>query len=566
MSASKWHQAGVSRGSAPIFNAGDILEILVYDDAGNPQGTLLVGVLEKVAEHKGGPVVAAMFLAASDVYYHWWMNDGPNAPNKDRGHYHLCAAETSTCPPARKYKDMIHSDKYRVFEPGAVTSKRVSWLKDKTLKEGFEFCLKKFQGVLGAGPSSRAKAGTPRTEAEATWADAGDPSDEGENDDEESRSEADDSMDESMKAKIEKLKLELKKAEEDAAAHKSKKKEKHRGDPHRRRKSKGDREERGRDPEKLVKKKKKTRRRSKSPGRDEPKKEKKSKKKRSRSGSRRRKSDPGAKKARRESESKDETSGETTSRDGELFKSKKPEAARSRSKEKDRGPFGGGPPVKFASDSDDSSGDEGSVFRKGSTTSTRSSQQRLLSYTSKHPGRLACRLLQKMETACARGVVGPESTEANRTPVVAMHHIITVLLPSLGQKAGLRSTRELKTLGAILDHLAAGAPSKAADVVCQRIKAVERATHESHWGAAQFLELLPPENSLLLERDEELFLTKEYLLDQKLRQYDRGNDRREGGGGKGKAKGAKGKTKEKGKSDRGVWDKNEGPAKKAEAK
>jgi hypothetical protein len=171
-----------------------------------------------------------------------------------------------------------------------------------------------------------------------------------------------------------------------------------------------------------------------------------------------------------------------------------------------------------------------------------------------------------METACARGVVGPESTEANRTPVVAMHHIITVLLPSLGQKAGLRSTRELKTLGGILDHLAAGAPSKAADVVCQRIKAVERATHESHWGAAQFLELLPPENSLLLERDEELFLTKEYLLDQKLRQYDRGNDRREGGGGKGKAKGAKGKTKEKGKSDRGVWDKNEGPAKKAEAK
>jgi hypothetical protein len=146
-----------------------------------------------------------------------------------------------------------------------------------------------------------------------------------------------------------------------------------------------------------------------------------------------------------------------------------------------------------------------------------------------------------------------------------MHHIITVLLPSLGQKAGLRSTRELKTLGAIMDHLAAGAPSKAADVVCQRIKAVERATHEAHWGAAQFLELLPPENSLLLERDEDLFLTKEFLLEQKIRQYDKGTDRRDGGG-KGKAKGAKGKTKDKGKSDRGVWDKNEGPAKKAETK
>jgi hypothetical protein len=101
-----------------------------------------------------------------------------------------------------------------------------------------------------------------------------------------------------------------------------------------------------------------------------------------------------------------------------------------------------------------------------------------------------------------------------------MYYILTVLLPNLGAQTGLRSVRELKTLGSIMDQLAAGSPSKAADIVCQRIKAVERASHEGHWGSAQFLELLSPENSMLLGRDEEMFVTKEYLLDQKLKSYD----------------------------------------------
>jgi len=159
-----------------------------------------------------------------------------------------------------------------------------------------------------------------------------------------------------------------------------------------------------------------------------------------------------------------------------------------------------------------------------------------------------------MQAATARDTVGPASSKSSRTPPVAMHHILTVLLPNLGAKVVLRSVRELKMLGSIMDQLAAGSPSKDADIVCQRIKAVERASHEGHWGSAQFLELLPPENSMLLGRDEEMFVTKEYLLDQKLKSYDRPPGRGEGGG-KGKAKGAKGKTKEKG--DRGPWDKSD---------
>ena len=91
---------------------------------------------------------------------------------------------------------------------------------------------------------------------------------------------------------------------------------------------------------------------------------------------------------------------------------------------------------------------------------------------------------------------------------------------------------------------------------------MERASHEGHWGAAQFLELLPPENSMLLGRDEEMFVTKEYLLDQKLKSYDRTGPRSDGG--KGKGKGAKGKTKEKG--DKGTWEKSDKNPKKPDLK
>jgi hypothetical protein len=273
-------------------------------------------------------------------------------------------------------------------------------------------------------------------------------------------------------------------------------------------------------------------------------------------------SDEKNKKKKRVESDPDETGDSSSRSDEELFGAKKGSESKRKTGDEDYGPFGGGEPVKFAEAEDETSGSE-SDFHKGPTASVKSSQQRLLAYTNRYPGRLACRLLLKMQAATARDTVGPASSKSSRTPPVAMHHILTVLLPNLGAKAGLRSARELKTLGSIMDQLAAGSPSKAADIVCQRIKAVERASHEGHWGSAQFLELLPPENSMLLGRDEEIFVTKEYLLDQKLKSYDRPPGRGEGGG-KGKAKGAKGKTKEKG--DRGPWDKSDKTPKKPEAK
>ena len=217
----------------------------------------------------------------------------------------------------------------------------------------------------------------------------------------------------------------------------------------------------------------------------------------------------------------------------------------------DRGPFGEGPPVRFE---ENSSSDE-SDFQKAPSGSAKSSQLKLLAYTRKHPGRLASRMLLKMQTATARGLGGASKSH---TPAVAMNHVLTVMLPALQGKVGLRTQRELKTLAEVIDKLALGMPSRAADVLAQRVKALERATVDGGWSTAQFLELLPPESSTLLERDEELYLAKELLMDQKIKGYNRSQGSWQSSwerAPKGKGQGKKGETKgdkAKGKGKKGA--------------
>eukprot|EP00435_Cladocopium_sp_Y103_P071316 s228_g37.t1 len=525
-----WFKAGSSRGSPPTIAPGELAELVVYDDAGNEQGSVLVGMLEDLGKHKDGRIIAAMFLAASDVYYHWWMNEGPNAPQKDRGAYHLCSVPAAKCPGSKKHPTMVHSDKYRVLGSGPVTSQKVPWLKDKALREGFEFCLKKFHGVMGGPEAELREAGSAMKRPRAAWADKPDPSEEGDTPGEGDSDEEDEtsSEDEAMAAKIKKLRKELKKAEDDAAAGKKRRKgmKKTRAPAIKDKKPKAKQKKRDKDdPSKKEKKK----------GKDAKKKKKKSREADSEDEESATRPGPSKAKKKRKTASGSDEDDDSEGSDGDLFGVKAVDKGATKVTEGDRGPFGGGPPVK------------------------------LLAYTNRYPGRLASRMLLKMEQAVARGTVGPMVGEGRRTPPVALNHILTVLLPSLGQKAGLRSTRELKTLGTILDQLASGAPSRAADTVTQRIKAVERATHEGHWGSAQHLELLAPENSMLIDKDEEMFVTREFLLEQRLKQYDRPGPRRDGDG-KGKSKGAKGKTKDGTKGDRPNWDKTDKGPKKPEAK
>eukprot|EP00435_Cladocopium_sp_Y103_P058626 s283_g20.t1 len=510
--------AGVDEGSPPRISPGDVIEAKVYDDTGKHQGEILVGVLRLASKYKGGDVIEGRFLGASDLYYHWWMNDGEGAPNQARGWYHLCSVATKDCPTTTKYKNMVHSDRYRNLGPKAPTAKKVPWLSDATLYGACMDKFKMFQAALGKTEPEKPPMKAPPGRASAAW--AGDESDPGSEETGETSSADESSEDRGMKAKISDLRAQLKKAE--GEAHDRKKRQramKKRGDPAKgEKKEKKEKKRRGdpgtpgekprkRDEGDLTKHKKK---KKKKPVHSSSEDEAKRKKKASSDSER-----PVKKKRKKPEE--DEGADDESSAAGALFVAKKEAAKGDGNRERDRGPFGDGTPVDF-SDGDTSDDDE-SVFQKGSTAPAKSSQQRLLRYARKYPGRLASRLLLKMQEGTARGAVGPTGEKERRTPVVALNYILTILLPALGQKAGVRSTRELKTLGTIMDQLAAGSPSKAADVVAQRIKALERATQEGHWGAAQFLELLAPEGTLLLDRSEESFLAREYLLDQKLRNY-----------------------------------------------
>ena len=549
-----------------MIKEADTVEIQVYDNAGNEQGTVLLGIRRLLGEHHGGRLVEAAFLGASDMYYHWWMNNEEDSPSKDRGVYHLCAVACKECPKVKKHAKVVHTDRYRCHGKVILGAKQVPWLKDRTIFDGYMFALGAFDHALaaqaGGGPAPR------RVEPEVDWAGDVDPSQEGDIGDQDASSSESSEEDVTMKDRIKELRRQLKQAEDDAAERKSKKGKKRPGgkivealkDKGRTERKVRDRDhDRGRkakppepvgevaDQDKRIEKKKKKKRKRRSSSEVRP------------QGSRGEVS-----KKQRALVDPAKSGDDSSDLPEELFKVKKLADHRIKEGDHDRGPFGGGAPVNFGDDDDDSTASEG-VFRKGLSTSTKSSQKKLLAYTNQYPGRLASRMLLKMEHATARGVEGPDRQRGSRTPAVALNHILTILLPNLGVKAGVRSTRELKTLGTILDHLAMGSPSKAADVVTQRIKAVERASHESHWGSAQFLELLAPENSMLLDKDEEIYVSKEYLLELRLRQYDRGSYRPESGG-KGKAKGAKEKAKDKDKGDRGAWDKNEKGGKKAEQK
>ena len=65
-----------------------------------------------------------------------------------------------------------------------------------------------------------------------------------------------------------------------------------------------------------------------------------------------------------------------------------------------------------------------------------------------------------------------------------------------------RIQREMHFLCSMLDHLVLGRSSEAADMVTQRLKAVEMAAKDRSWDRAKFLELLPAHVETLISNEE----------------------------------------------------------------
>ena len=137
--------------------------------------------------------------------------------------------------------------------------------------------------------------------------------------------------------------------------------------------------------------------------------------------------------------------------------------------------------------------------------------------------------------------------DLNQTPPAATSYFLTVMVPTLAMRMALRDRRELRTLSLVLDLLATQRPEEAADVVAQRIKAIDKALHDGSWTYAQLLELIPEEGAPLLERDEAVAVAREARTNQEIvsgqpwrRGYDESAASQKGKKGGGKAKGGKG--------------------------
>ena len=490
------------------------------------EGTVLVEAKKMISTSEHGHVIQAGYVAASDPHYRWWMTSGAGSSKASVGLYHLCEGLSVDCPYDKK-GGVVHFEKFRHVRLEELNKKSPGWAFSRSCAKGVKDYMKK----APAASQAEQKGTLPWTPGAAS-----------EEKSEESAESSSSEEDPSLKEKMQKLRDELKKLEKASQKKKDSKKKsastkdtkKPKPGAKKGKKKTKSKEDRGRSPTDSPAAGGEKRKRKKA-----PKKEAKKEGRGSSESSRRRRAAKKKKKKRASNSSR--SSG---SEDG-LFEGggHGNESDSSNGRKVDRGPFGSGSAVKYKKGSDSESE---SVFRDAPLNQQASSQLKLVQYAKKRPGRLASRLLLKMQQDSARDFRGANLLPEKKTPPAATHYLQTMMLPQMGGKMNLRTLRELKTLCTALDTLAVSRPAQAADVLAQRIKALERATSEGHWSSAQFLELISPESAGLLERDELVHLTKEYLLDQKLKNYDRMPPR----GGKGERKGEKGKG-EKGSAGKG---------------
>ena len=76
-------------------------------------------------------------------------------------------------------------------------------------------------------------------------------------------------------------------------------------------------------------------------------------------------------------------------------------------------------------------------------------------------------------------------------------------------------------LAICLDELRGGDLGKLGDSLASRFLAIHTAVNEGNWRSAQYLELLPADGVTLLERDEEMYLRNEFIMDKKAKSYDK---------------------------------------------
>eukprot|EP00438_Fugacium_kawagutii_P001021 Skav205829 [mRNA] locus=scaffold160:57004:58638:- [translate_table: standard] len=525
-----WIQSDLNPGwlGSQAYKLGEVLEFVAYDEKGGKQGKALCQVLDVLSRAKKSCWLQVQMWCVEDQDLYWWLTKGPGKALKGVVELHVCEGSVRACPQQRKaLKHHFHTDAMRVVDDYDLKRKTEGWWSASPAKKDFEAAVQKYLGKKKA--EAVKEKGTGEEEIFPLEDDAlAMPS--GAEDEEVGEAPAASGATKKggLAEKLTRLKEQV---EGDRPAKAAKKAEAKEAPA----KAKG------------------------APLEREKEKEKEARTPRNKGGGWFGKDVPGGKKV---AKAKSSSSG-SSSKEGKKKKKKKKVKKDKKEKKKktDRGPFGSGRKVAYGRDvatdeEEDAESDYSSEsdFQKGAPEK-RSHQLILMEYADLKPGRLASRMMQKMASmtnrtgAPSRSVLAAQNTS---TPSVAVQYYQTLLFPQHKEKLSVRVQREIRTLAQVLDHLGVGEVERSADLVSQRLKAIELSVQDQGWHRAQYVELIPLESDGLADIEEVRTASREQLLESKMRRYQGGGKPnrdygREADKGFQKGRGKEGQKKGKGK-------------------
>eukprot|EP00438_Fugacium_kawagutii_P013458 Skav231262 [mRNA] locus=scaffold2436:51122:57163:+ [translate_table: standard] len=522
------------RGSVACPTKGQYIEAKIFDHDGKDQGTIFIEVVRLFGPSSAGRTFVANFVTATDDYYRHWVTTKDGKETVKGGFYHLCRGDPRTCDGGETGgHTVVHLGKWRSWTEAELLSGEATHL-DRVAQNLLTHHMKKSpsqprgRGELPWSKASLDIGGRKRPvglekeglDEEKPAKRKGEPPAKG---DAEKIS--------GLKAQLAKLKAQLEEAEGAAKETTSRKRRRSASKAREKQPPKkakpfeaskgllktpravvrkdGDTSDEGGDDDEEEEEEEPTD--DDEEVSEETPKKKKKKKKRTGSGLRKTKRKPKVRSVKK----KKKKSASPGGRD---------KAGKKAKKVKDRGPFNMDSTAEWDADTEerrekdslDSSSDS-QDFR--SAPSSTSHHQKLVRYARRHPGRLAARMLRKMEAATGFGGGAETKTSQKKDPQPVAHmYYLAVLTPGLRDRWTQRTQRELKVSATLLDLLTLNKGAEAADILAQRMKALEKSVQDNNqWRKAKHLELVDQEDVALVDQGEENMMQKEAEREEKTR-------------------------------------------------
>jgi hypothetical protein len=375
-------------GSLACPQRGQFIEARVFDDSKKEQGTIFLEVKRLFGTGSSGRTFLGDLVTATDEYYRYWAASPEGIPSTVDGNYHLCRGDPRSCVGGAAGTVVVHLRKWRTWPEEELAEGKVPNLP----KEATIMMNRYFKGARKDDPEKKAvRSGLPWGEGKLNIDKKRTGEPEQEENQEGRKMLAKKARITAMEKELRALKAEVEKEDEKAP---------------RRSRSKGARAKKPRRKEEEVKKKKALeveglKGRGSAEGDDseeidsEDDEESSSEEQSAVRGEAREKEkkiQQKAKKAKEKRKGKDK---------GDKKKKKDKKA-------KDRGPFGMAPTEEWDKDepskdeySDSDTSGSGSSFQKAPSLTSR--HMKLVRYAKRRPGRLAIRLLRKMEKSTGFG-------------------------------------------------------------------------------------------------------------------------------------------------------------------